>query len=75
MLMTRQVVLFEQLLESPLKPWHIGKRVFLLSYIAACAFLDIVLLTFLGLAAIPIAAFEVALIVAFPKIERWIKNY
>ena len=45
------------------------------TYIAFCLFLDIVLFAYVGLATIPVAAFQVGLIVAFPKIEEWIRNF
>ena len=74
MVVNKQLVLLEQIQHTPPKQWHITKAVFLLSYIATCVFIDIVLYAFIGLATIPVAAFEVALIVAFPKIEQWLKN-
>ncbi|MFW9890534.1 MAG: hypothetical protein ACFFER_20360 [Candidatus Thorarchaeota archaeon] len=74
MVIHKQIVILEQIQDTPPKPWHIAKAIFLVSYIALCVFIDIVLFAFIGLATIPAAAFEVALIVAFPKIERWLKN-
>ena len=74
MVINKQILLLEQIQSAPPKPWHIAKGAFLVSYIALYVFIDIVLFVFITLAAVPIATLEVAPIVAFPKIEQWLKN-
>ncbi len=74
MVVSRQLVLLEQIQENPPKPWHLTKVAFLIVYIAICIFIDIILFAYIGLATIPVAAFQVGIIVAFPKIESWLKN-
>lgn len=75
MVIKRQMVFLEQILDSPPKQWNKAKAAFIIAYIAFCLFLDIVLFAYVGLATIPVAAFQVGLIVAFPKIEEWIRNF
>ena len=74
MLVTRQSDILKELEKSPPRPWHIAKAAFVVAYCAACMFVDIVLFLYIQLAAVAVAAFQVSLLLAFPKVEEWVKG-
>jgi hypothetical protein len=75
MVVKRQLVLLEKILSSPPKQYNVAKAAFVIVYVASCLFLDVILFAFIGLATIPVAAFQVGLLLAFPRIEEWIRNF
>lgn len=72
MIVKRQIEMLEDLSEKPPRTWSFARAAVLVIYASACVFVDTILSILFGLAVVPVAAFEVGLVLAFPKLEEWI---